>query len=130
MSRDFLLLIHPTLGVLGLMAAFWVFVETFWVDRGTAIRRIRYASLAVPVLIAAAWLAGGLWDISFFGHDQEVLMKGGWAFVGNAAMQAKERTIPILLLLALYLPIAVFGSGLPARPGSRFAVHAVSGLIA
>jgi hypothetical protein len=129
MSRDALLLIHPTLGALGVMAALWVFVETFWIDRTAAIRRIRYASLAVAALVTAAWFAGGLWDAVFFPSDQEVLTKGPWVFVGNTAMQAKEHAVAILLLLALYLPIAVFRGGLPARPGSRLIVHSVSGLI-
>ncbi len=58
-----------------------------------------------------------------------MLSKGSWAFIGNAAMETKEHALAIVLLLALYLPIAVFSRGLISKPGNRLIVAAVSGLI-
>jgi len=108
MSRDALVLIHPTLGVLGVMGALWVFVEAIRIDPG-AIQRIKYASLVVAALMFATWFAGGLWDATYFSGDQGMLSQGPWAFVGNSAMETKEHAFVIVLLLALYLPIAVLG---------------------
>ena len=122
------MLIHPTLGVLGVMGALWVFVEAIRIDPG-AIQRIKYASLVVAALMFATWFAGGLWDATYFSGDQGMLSQGPWAFVGNTAMETKEHAFVIVLLLALYLPVAAFSNGLMSKPGNRLIVAAVSGLI-
>jgi fumarate reductase subunit D len=126
--RDVLLLIHPTLGVLGVLASLWVFVEAIRLDPG-GLRRMKVASLLAAVLIAATWLAGGLWDAAYFEADQKILATGPWAFFGNTGMEIKEHLFPIILVLALYLPIAVFRGDLLSDRGNRFVVGTVSAFV-
>ena len=128
MSRDVLLLIHPTLGVLAILASLWVFVETIGIDPA-GLRRMGVASLVVPALLLATWLGGGLWDAANYSTDQRILDQGGWAYVGNTAMELKEHLFALVLMLALYLPIAVFRGDLLDDRDGRLVVNAVSLLI-
>lgn len=128
MLHDVLLLVHPTLGVLGVLASLWVFVEAIRLDPA-GLRRMKIASLLVAMLIVATWLAGGLWDAAYFEADQEILAEGPWALIGNTGMEIKEHLFPIVLVLALYLPIAVFRGDLLSDRGNRFVVATVSGLV-
>ncbi len=128
MPREALLLIHPTLGALGILASLWVFVEAMELD-AAGLRRMKIASLVVPGLLVVTWFGGGLWDAAYYPADQKILDQGAWAFVGNTAMELKEHLFAIVLLLALYLPIMVFrGKPLVDRE-SRLMVSIVSGLI-
>jgi hypothetical protein len=71
MSRDVLLLIHPTLGAFGIFASLWVLVEVIGLDPA-GLRRTRVASLVVPGLMLATWLGGGLWDAAYYSTDQKI----------------------------------------------------------
>jgi len=56
--KDILLFSHPTCGVLGLLAAVWVFVEAINASDANR-RRVWLASLAVTVSIVLTWVLGG-----------------------------------------------------------------------
>src|SRR6516225_5875359 len=128
MSREVLLLIHPTLGALGILGSVWVLVETIGLD-AAGVGRIKIASLVVPGLMLATWFAGGLWDAAYYMTDQKILAKGSWAFAGNTAMELKEHLFALVLLLALYLPVVVFRGDPLLDRDSRFVVGTVSVLI-
>lgn len=128
MLKDLFLLVHPTTGVLGTFAALWVFVETVKMD-ADSLRRIKIASVTAAVLILLTWLAGGLWDWVFYPADMEFVDKGAWPAVGDAAMEFKEHFMAIVLLLAVYLPIATFRGHLQKSRGQRLVVLSVSGLL-
>jgi hypothetical protein len=128
MSRDVLLLIHPTLGAFGIFASLWVLVEVIGLDPA-GLRRTRVASLVVPGLMLATWLGGGLWDAAYYPTDQKILDRGNWSFAGNTAMEFKEHLFALILMLALYLPIVVFRGNLPVDRESRLMAAVVSGLI-
>lgn len=129
MLKDVLLLVHPTTGVLGAIAALWVFVETMKVD-AEGLRRIKIASVTAAALMAVTWVAGGGWDWVYSAGDMEFVDKGAWPAVGDAAMEFKEHYMAIILLLATYLPLAAFRGHLLESRGERLLVMSVSGLLA
>lgn len=118
MEREALLLIHPTFGTVGAMAALWVLVEAVRFDPD-GLWRMKTASLIAAGFLIIAWLGGGLWDDAFFDGDRAFLEKGSWAFFGNAGMEMKEHFFTIVVLLSLYLPIVVFRGNLVADRGNR-----------
>jgi len=128
MLREALLLIHPTFGVLAAMAALWVLVEVIRFDPA-GLWRMKTASLLVAVFLVATWLAGGLWDDTYFDAERDFLEKGSWAFYGNTGMEMKEHLFPIIMLLGLYLPISVFRGNLATDRGNRLVVGVASVLI-
>jgi len=125
--RETFLFVHPTLGVLGILGALWVFVEALNVDE-TRLRRMRIVSLIVPGLFLLTWVSGGLWDSFFYEADRTVMESGPWAVVGDTAMELKEHLFVIVLLLALYLPILTFGFN-PQRATPRAPTMTASALI-
>jgi hypothetical protein len=118
MGQEALLLIHPTFGTLGAMAALWVLVEAVRFDQ-TGLWRMKIASLVAAGFLIVAWLGGGLWDNAYFDADRTYLEKGSWAFFGNTGMEMKEHLFTIIVVLALYLPIVVFRGNLAAERGNR-----------
>lgn len=98
MSREALLLVHPTFGVLAAMAALWVLVEVIQPDPAS-LWRIKTASVLVAMLLVATWLGGGLWDEAYFDADRDFVEKGSWAFIGNTGMEMKEHLFPTIMLL-------------------------------
>lgn len=129
MLKDLLLLVHPTTGVLGSVAALWVFVETLKVD-ADGLRRIKIASMTAAILMVVTWFAGGIWDWVYYPADMEFVDKGAWAAVGDAAMEFKEHFFAIILLLAVYLPVLASRARLQTDAGDRLVMLSVSGLLA
>lgn len=128
MTREVLLLIHPTFGVLAAMAALWVLAEVVRPDPN-GLWRMKTASVLVAALLVATWLAGGLWDAAYFDAERDFVEKGSWAFFGNTGMEMKEHLFPIIMLLGLYLPIAVFHGSIATERGNRVIVGVTSTLI-
>jgi hypothetical protein len=117
MFNAFLLMVHPALGVLGVLAATWVFVDTLNV-RPETLGRIRLASYASAALIWGAYLVGGYWYVTLYGPDRELIKAGPWPFAHDFFMETKEYVFLSLLLLATFLPIAASGD-LAASRGAR-----------
>jgi hypothetical protein len=124
---DIILFAHPTFGVLAIIAAVWVFVETLNASPENA-ARIRLAALAVTGCVVAAWVLGGFWYVNYYYADKAVILKGPWPWAHNLFMETKEHLFFIPLILALYLPFAV-RNRLSASAGARNMVLAVTALI-
>jgi hypothetical protein len=103
---DLILFAHPTFGVLGMMAAVWVFVEALNASESNQ-RRIQVAAWAAAILIVASYLAGGYWYVTYYYAEKATILKGPWPFAHNFFMETKEHAFFGLLLLALLLPIVV-----------------------
>lgn len=58
MSKEILLLLHPMFGVLGVLAALWMFVEVLNASAAN-VARIRASALAVVVLVWMSYLIAG-----------------------------------------------------------------------
>lgn len=108
MSKEMILLLHPTFGVLAMIASVWVFVETL--NAGEAnIARLRQASVLTAILIWLAYIVGGYWYVVYYGGDKALIKAGPWPFAHGFFMESKEHLFLILLLLATFLPIAAYG---------------------
>lgn len=126
--RELLLFIHPTFGVLGILSALWVFVETLAVDE-TRLRRMRWVSLVGAGLFVLTWFSGGIWDASFYDADRAIVEKGSWAFIGRTAMEFKEHYFVLVLMLALFLPVLTFATDLRNTAQTRLPTLIVAAFI-
>ena len=104
-NSDIILLAHASFGVLGCLAAIWVFVEALNASEENA-ARIRKAALVVAVCMAAAWVFGGYWYVNFYPAEKAIILKGPWPFAHNLLMETKEHLFFVTGILALFLPIA------------------------
>jgi hypothetical protein len=126
-ASDAILLAHSTFGVLGILAALWVFVETLNVREENA-ARIRKASFLSSLCMGAAWILGGYWYIHFYPADKSLILKGPWPLAHTLFMETKEHLFFIPLLLSFYLAIAARDK-LFANPSARKMVLCVAMLI-
>jgi len=127
MSHQVILLLHPTFGVFGIMAALWVFVDALHVSEDT-VARVRLACAVSSVLLVLTWITGGWFYVAYYGPEKAMILKGPWPFAHSFFMETKEHFFFIILLLALFLPIAA-RDNLVTSKGARNVVLAVSGLI-
>jgi hypothetical protein len=101
---DFILLGHATFGILGTLAALWVFVETLNAHEENA-SRIRRAATGVAICMCLACVLGGYWYLHFYPAERAIILDGPWPSAHNLFMETKEHLFFITLVLALYLPI-------------------------
>jgi hypothetical protein len=124
-----LLFLHPTFGVLGMLAAVWVFVEALNASDANQ-QRIWIASLTTAVLFALTWFfAGWFYTVYYHGGDQQIILKGPVPWTHNFFMETKEHLFFIPLILAFYLPF-VARLKLSANKSARLMVLVVAALIA
>lgn len=128
MSNELVLMLHPTFGVLAIIAAVWVFVETLNASDVNA-GRIRTASVITAVLIWLAYIVGGYWYVVYYGADKTIIKAGPWPFAHSFFMESKEHLFLMLLLLSTFLPIVAFGDILRKR-ATRMTVLWTSALVA
>jgi hypothetical protein len=102
---DVILMAHSTFGVLGTLAALWVFVETLNAREDNA-GRIRKAALLCAACMILTWILGGYWYVHFYPADRALILKGPWPFAHTLFMETKEHLFFITLILSFYLPIA------------------------
>ena len=105
-SSDIILLAHATFGVLGCLAALWVFIEALNA-RPEGAGRIRTVALLGAIAMGAAWLLGGYWYVHFYPAEKAIILKGPWPFAHNIFMETKEHLFFITGILSFYLAIAV-----------------------
>src|SRR6266496_3889647 len=117
MWNELILLAHPTFGALGILAAVWVFVETLNARESNQ-ARIRVAALVAAAFIWVSYLVGGYWYVTSYAADKARIIAGPWPFAHNFFMETKEHVFLGLLLLATFLPIAVYNS-LATSKGAR-----------
>ena len=125
--KDVLLFLHPTFGVLGLLAAVWVFVEALNATDGNH-RRLWLASLTVAACFVLAWLLGGWYYVVFYHTDKALILQGPYPWAHSFFMETKEHLFFIPLILALYLPL-VARLRLDVNHAARVMVLVVAGLI-
>lgn len=125
--NDILLFAHPTFGVLGILAAMWVFVEALNASERNA-ARTRMAAAAVTLFICMAWILGGYWYVHFYSPEKAIILKGPWPWAHNFVMETKEHLFFIPLILALYLPFAARDK-LSSNTAARSMVLSVAALI-
>ena len=107
MSKEMILMLHPTFGVLAIVTSVWVFVETLNANNAN-VGRIRNASVLTAVLIWLAYIVGGYWYVVYYGGDKAIIKTGPWPFSHGFFMETKEHLFMMLLVLATFLPIAAY----------------------
>jgi hypothetical protein len=122
-----LLFMHPTFGVLAIMASVWVFVEALNASAANA-ARIRIGGMIVAVCISAAYVLGGYWYTHFYAPEKAIILKGPVPWAHNLIMETKEHAFFIPLVLALYLAI-VTRQKLTNNPTARAMVLSVAALV-
>lgn len=127
MANELILMLHPAVGVLAILAAVWVMAETLNISSNNAMR-IRSASIAAACLIWSAYLIGGYWYVLHYATDKALILAGPWPFAHSFVMETKEHVFLPLLLLASYLPIAA-SNDLAANKGARVLVFCSATLI-
>jgi uncharacterized membrane protein YwaF len=127
MNINVILMAHVLFGLVCLISALWVFVDTLHAADAN-LGRIRAVSLGVAVAMWIAYLIAGYWYIAFYPTDKAIILKGPWPLAHNFFMESKEHFVIMLLLLVTYLPIAAAGD-LVANRGARKVVLWVSGLV-
>jgi hypothetical protein len=127
MSNEMILMLHPTFGILAIIASVWVFVETLNASAAN-VGRIRNAGVLAAVLMWLAYIVGGYWYVTFYYSDRDLINAGPWPFSHGFFMETKEHVFLMLLLLATFLAIAVKGEIATAKP-ARNLVLWVSGLV-
>lgn len=125
---DIILLSHPIFGVLGIIAAVWVFVEALNASPANA-ARIRSMAYAVTVFMLLAWVLGGYWYVNFYAADKAVIQAGPFPWAHGLIMETKEHLFFMTLILALLLPITTRAS-LASNKSARTMTLVVSALIA
>jgi len=128
MSPSIILMAHVLLGVLCLLGAVWLFVETFHIS-ATNINRVRLLSKIVAVTMWIGYAVAGYFYILHYAPDKAVILKGPWPFAHSVFMEVKEHVVIMLLLLVTYLPIAA-QSNLAQNAGARRLFLTVLALIA
>jgi hypothetical protein len=104
-TSDIILLLHAGFGVIGCLAAVWVFVEALNAQPGNA-ARIRAAALVTALSMAGAWICGGCWYVHFYPAEKTLILQGPWPFAHNLFMETKEHLFFLTAILAFLLPVA------------------------
>ena len=125
--NDIILFAHPTCGVLGTLAALWVFVETLNASESNR-GRTHMAAWITTAFIVLAWFLGGYWYLTWYPAERAIIQHGPWPFAHSLFMETKENLFFVPLILALYLPI-VTASNLAKSRGARAVALAVAGFI-
>jgi len=127
-TQDIILFIHPTFGVLGILAAVWVFVEALNATPATRQRTWR-ASLIAAGLFALTWFfAGWFYTLYYHSGDQAIIGNGPVPWTHSFVMETKEHLFFIPLILAFYLPF-VARLDLSVNKAARNMVLALTTLI-
>jgi hypothetical protein len=126
-GSDIILLAHSTFGVLGILSALWVLVETLNAREENA-GRTRRAALLAALCMSVTWIVGGYWYVHFYPLDRALILKGPWPWAHTLFMETKEHLFFITLILSFYLPIAARDK-LDANAAARKMVLCVAMLI-
>jgi hypothetical protein len=128
MSKEIILMLHPTFGVLGILAAVWIFVEVLNTSQQN-LTRIKLASSVLATLMWLSFLIGGYWYVTYYGADKAIIKAGPWPFAHSFFMETKEHLFFTLLLLSSYVPIAASGKHLLVDTSARNLMLLLTGLV-
>jgi heme/copper-type cytochrome/quinol oxidase subunit 3 len=121
---NILILTHPAFGILSVLAAVWLLVETMNAN-GLNQARITKAAYGVTIFMLLAWIFGGVWYVEYYPMEKAMILNGPWAFAHSFYMEVKEHLFFIPLILALYLPVVVTRNRLHANRTARIMVVAI-----
>lgn len=127
MRPELMVLFHVGFGILGILAAVWLYVETLNVS-GVNLGRIKAASVLLAIFIWLSYLLGGYYYVNYYAPSKAVILAGPFPWAHDFFMETKEHVFFMLLLLATYAPIAVYNLKLIPEKAGRNAMLAVAGI--
>ncbi|MGE5624942.1 MAG: hypothetical protein ACM3ZT_05285 [Bacillota bacterium] len=127
-TKEIILFLHPTFGVLACLAALWVGVETLNASQAN-LGRIRTVSTVTAVLLWLTWIVGGYFYVTFYAADKAIILGSNWKFAHDIFMEGKEHLFFTLLLLGTFLPFAASSPQLVTDRGAKNLVLTTSSLI-
>jgi len=101
------MMIHATTGVLAMLSALWLFVETL---NANPVNRPRI-NLSATFTVALMWITyfiAGYWYVTHYGAEKAIIKAGPFPAAHGFFMETKEHIFLLLLLLATWLVIAVY----------------------
>lgn len=99
-----ILLLHALTGMLFILSAGFVFVDTLNASQAN-LERIRSMSRLCAGLLWLTYFIGGYWYVVNYAPEKAFIMKGPWTFAHSFVMETKEHVFLGLLLLGTLLPI-------------------------
>lgn len=107
MTNQLVMMIHATTGVLAMLSALWLFVETL---NANPVNRPRI-NLSATFTVALMWITyfiAGYWYVTHYGAEKAIIKAGPFPAAHGFFMETKEHIFLLLLLLATWLVIAVY----------------------
>ncbi len=120
-----ILLLHPLLGFIALLCAFWAMI-VLWFDPRAAILSKLFWLTTLSLL--GVWIVAGYWYVHFYGVDKTMILKGPWPWAHSFFMETKEHLFFIALLLGLYLPLLA-REDLQAKAPRNIAFVTLAGIV-
>ncbi|MBU1230163.1 MAG: hypothetical protein KKA55_10380 [Proteobacteria bacterium] len=112
-----ILLLHALTGMLFILAAGFVFVDTLNASAAN-LERIRSMSRLAAGMLWLTYFIGGYWYVVNYAPEKAFILKGPWTFSHSFFMETKEHVFLALLLLGTFLPI-VATNDIPNSPAAR-----------
>jgi hypothetical protein len=126
--KELILLVHPMLGMIGIVGAVWAIVETLNASQSNLFR-IKIASFVVAVSMFFTWIASGIFYVTYYAADKAIILKGPWPFAHSFFMESKEHLFFITLVLSLLLPIIAQMKNIVSSKQTRILFVVVASLI-
>jgi hypothetical protein len=126
--KEIILLLHPTLGMLSVISAIWVIVETMNAAPAN-LNRIKNASRIVAILMFFTWIVAGYYYVSYYAADKAIILNGSWKFAHNLIMESKEHLFFLTLILSFLLPIVVHTKEIVYNKPTKALIISIAGLI-
>lgn len=128
MTKEVILMLHPTTGILAILAATWLFADALNINPNV-IPRIKLLSVVQAIMIWLSFIFGGYWYMMYYSSDKAIIKMGPWPLAHSFFMESKEHVFLMLLLLCTYLPIITFSNNLLVNKQTRHLVLWVAALI-
>ncbi len=128
MTNQLVMMIHATTGVLAMLGALWLFVETLNATESNR-GRAGASALLTAAFMWLTYLIGGYWYVAFYGSEKALIKSGPFPAAHGFFMETKEHIFLLLLLLATWLPIAVLRARPQMEGGVRTLVLWSSGIV-
>jgi hypothetical protein len=122
-------LLHPTFGVLAMLAAVWVFVDALNAQPGTQDRMVKVAR-AGAIFMWLAYIAAGYYYVLYYGGDKAIIKSGPWPWAHGLFMETKEHIFFLVLLLSTFLAIAVSGDVAKEAGRRKLVLWSSAGVVA
>lgn len=108
MAQESILTLHPAFGILALIAAAWVFIESYRASAENA-HRVRAIAVSAATLMWLCYFTGNNCYVFFHPTEIDVINAGRWPFALYPFVEVKGYMFHVLLLFVTLLPFLTHG---------------------